>query len=939
MRTKFYSILTALTMLIPAFGITVKADDAAPAASSGYYKFHEDFSEYDSTNAWTGTDTSSGWAVGELVNGEPKVIAERADGTKWVCSTLYTGGPEDRRNARVWINESSDTLNMCGWGDWTAMLKLDIADEFEIGEVQRIKFTTQRGQRHQGIAMFMNETSNSYIYFGQSNGEYAGHSNGVKNVPFVRMFMGGSSVALYTDETNAGGFTENDKTLNWDIEIEGTFLRWTATSGNGKKWSGSADIDESYAKDYEYLASFVVMGDPPAAVLNEFTYETGNYYSPEMGEPNEVLYRDVYADAEDVTAEYGLAEGDTHKIYKFKDASVIRRMVCADRFSEVELSEDGVDFDTFDLSATPNQVNTATSKAYRYLRLPKAVSKNFKLFTQVNNGDTLTLRKGKTTDISLYRAGRKMASADWQSSDSNYLEAAASGTLTGKKEGEAQVSLVGEKEEYVINVNIEGPLSDALKAQEEGDNAPMQAYLATQQAILDTLNTAVAAGDIAAVQTFFGTTGANTLNDMDLIDAKPYTELKFRDPMKFRAFASRMLTYTERFNCSGGLDSIKQIGNKFLKELYVGNVEGLSDKDAVISALEGNNDILELNLSDKYYKDRKSDIAENFVNASFTNYADLNNRVSEATVIANIKNTISASFVNELLKDYADTIGYNKTRYNAITNKTAFGNALIAKKATMTNAEAVKNFVNTYTETPAPTTKPSGGGVGGGISGGHKTQYVDTKGDDSKDTKPEEKPATEAVQIFSDIPTNHWCYEAIRYLKAKNSVSGYDDGSFRPDNSVTRAEFIKMLVGVFAPDTEIPEDFATKFTDLSSEAWYYDALAKAEVLGILQGTDGLCNPEGNITRQEMAVITYRMIEKTGKTINRENTIEKFDDESEIAPWADSIVLKMQAGGIINGTDGKFMPNGTATRTMAAQVLYKAVSSFEKPAQTDEGKTE
>jgi len=929
MKTKLYSILTALTMLMPTFAVTAKADEPSQVQnSSEYYRFYEDFSEYDETNS------VASWPVGELENGEPKVVAERADGTKWVCSTTWPGGPSDRRNATVKINTANDTMTLIGWGDWTAMVFLDNADEFEIGEIQKIRFKTQRGQRYHGMVFFMNQTRKSYIYFGQSDTE-GGGVGGVRYIPYVEVYSGGSLMERHYDASNSAGFVGNDQELNWDIEIDGTYMRWTATSGQGKTWSGSTHLDEEVAEElfsnYEYLAGFADMGDSPAATLYNFEYETGRYYSPEMGEPREVLYKDLFAGAEDVTAEFGLDENDTHKIYKFAEAAPIRRMICAEGLSDVELSADGVAFDTFDFSGAAtnrNQLNTRTQTEYQYLKVPHTPVGNFKLFTEIKSGDTLTLRKGGTGEMALYRNGSRVASAPFSSSDSNYAAVTVRGVISCLKEGTVQISLDGEKEEYVININIEGPLSDALKALESGDDTLMRAYVATQQVILNDLNTAISENNLTAVQNFFGT----TINDIDLIDSKPFIGLKMTQPIKFREFASRMLTYTDGFQCAESPDEIEEIEKEFLRELAVGNIEGLANTDAVISAIEGNKDILELELSDKYYKERKRDIAGDFVNTSFANHDDLIRRVSESTVIANLKYTISADFVNNLLKDFQNTIGYNTTHYNSISDKTAFANALIARKGIIQNVEAIKTFVDTYTAAPVPTPNPgyTPGGGGGGSS--QRTEYVDTKGNGEADEKTEKEPAVDNAQIFSDIPTDHWCYEAIRYLKAKNSISGYDDGSFKPNNSVTRAEFIKMLVGIFAGNTELTEDFVSQFTDLNGTEWYYDSMAKAEQMGILQGTDGACNPGESITRQEIAVITYRMIETLGKTINRESTIEKFADEEEIAPWADTIVLKMQAAGIINGTDGKFMPNDTATRTMAAQILYKAVLSFENPAE-------
>lgn len=929
MKTKLYSVLTALTMLMPTFAATARADETQQQeSSSGYYSIEEDFTEYDESNS------VAQWAIGEPdENGNGKVVATRSDGAKWTCCIKWPTWGQAKQSSTVKIDTANDVMQYKGWGGWEASVFFDTADEFELGDVHKISFTTSWGQRFWGMDFFMNETKKTCLRFGQMGNEGSGMS-GTMNVPYVQIKSNDSNLQTFYDEKNTAGFNINDKEATWDIEISGTYLKWTVTSGQGRVWSGSTNLDEEYAEDlfgnYEHLAG-VFSGCDHFATLKHFKYETGSYYTPEMGEPSEVIYKDVFAEAEDVTDEYGLADDDTHKIYKFKEAVPIRRLVSMDKFSEVGLSTDGVTFDNYDCTAK-QLVNTKSSAEYQYVKLPNAPAKSFMLFKQINNGDTITARKGEATAIYVYRNGTAQQGLPFEISDSNYATIDGRGGIKLKKEGEVTVSLEGEADDYEITIKIEGPLSDALEA--EGDTAPIIAYVATQQEILNNLNTAIANNDKTAVQNFFGTVSDNsvTLNDMDLIDAQPFMDLKFDAPLKFGAFADRILTYKDGFKCSGTMESIEAVEETFIKELKVGNIEGLATAEAVAQALDTNNDILKLDLSDKYYKARESAIAGEFVNATFENYGDLEERLADVTVIINYKNTISADFVNGLLKDFKTAIGYNEAHYNAITDKATFANALIARKNNITDVDGIKSFMDSYTPTPVATQKPVTIGGGGGSTGSHKTEYVDTSVTGKDNEKTEKDPAVDNAQLFTDLPTDHWCYEAVRYLKAKNSISGYDDGSFKPNNSVTRAEFIKMLVGMFASDTELTEDFVSQFEDLNGDEWYYESLAKAEQIGILQGADGKCNPGGNITRQEIAVITYRMIEQLGKTINRDSTIEKFADENEIAEWASAIVLKMQAAGIINGTDGKFMPNGEATRTMAAQILYKAVSSFEDTAE-------
>ncbi|HHV99353.1 MAG TPA: S-layer homology domain-containing protein [Clostridiaceae bacterium] len=196
-----------------------------------------------------------------------------------------------------------------------------------------------------------------------------------------------------------------------------------------------------------------------------------------------------------------------------------------------------------------------------------------------------------------------------------------------------------------------------------------------------------------------------------------------------------------------------------------------------------------------------------------------------------------------------------------------------------------------------------------------------------KETKEEseEKPTTEdsgeTKVTFSDISNVKWAKETIEYLAARGIISGPGDGTFRPSDKVTRAEFIKMLM--IALELEDEEAECT-FSDVKAGAWYYKPIAAAEKLGIVKGKgDGTFGVNDEILRQDMAVMIYRTAQLLGIDLGDDVNVEPFTDEAEISGYAKEAVTAIQKAGIINGIgDGRFAPKNNATRAEAAVIIYR-----------------
>lgn len=203
----------------------------------------------------------------------------------------------------------------------------------------------------------------------------------------------------------------------------------------------------------------------------------------------------------------------------------------------------------------------------------------------------------------------------------------------------------------------------------------------------------------------------------------------------------------------------------------------------------------------------------------------------------------------------------------------------------------------------------SGGGGGGGTPSG-KVNRVSSAG--SAASAPDSKPS------FNDLDGAPWARTAIEALAEKKIISGRGNGSFAPNEPVTRAEFVKMIVTALNLTDETAE---AEFDDVPKSAWYYRVVASAKKSGIVSGmSDNLFGAEEQIIRQDMAVIILRAAKLAGIDTSAESAA--FTDSESISDYAAQAVGKLAAAGIISGMDdGTFSPRTNVTRAQAAQVIY------------------
>jgi len=172
------------------------------------------------------------------------------------------------------------------------------------------------------------------------------------------------------------------------------------------------------------------------------------------------------------------------------------------------------------------------------------------------------------------------------------------------------------------------------------------------------------------------------------------------------------------------------------------------------------------------------------------------------------------------------------------------------------------------------------------------------------------------VPQFHDLPQSHWSYENVMELCKKNVIAGYEDGSFRPDNPVTRAEYVKLIVTAFGHITAS----GASFSDVDETDWYYPYISAACNAGIVLGNpDGSFCPDDRISRQDAAVMLYRAL---GRNVEYNSGLSlSFADSQLIADYCLEAVSALSSRGIINGDDtGAFRPLGQTKRSEAAKMI-------------------
>lgn len=254
------------------------------------------------------------------------------------------------------------------------------------------------------------------------------------------------------------------------------------------------------------------------------------------------------------------------------------------------------------------------------------------------------------------------------------------------------------------------------------------------------------------------------------------------------------------------------------------------------------------------------------------------------------------------------TTGVDASLYFAEKDKSAINKYIY--NSSFANAEELSACIKRYK--PQNPGGQGGGGQGTGSASGGGGGIV------AANPKIEEAVPNTEKQIFADIDSSHWAYESVKYLYSENIISGKGNNLFCPNDTLTRAELVKILCmanGVNAVYTDLG------FEDVNENDWYAPYVAAAYKNGWVNGkSEKEFAPNEKVTRQDICAIIYR----TGNFAKGEDA--KFKDFDQISEYAKAPVSALYNAGIISGfEDNTVKPFETCTRAQAASMIYRYIN--------------
>jgi parallel beta-helix repeat protein len=182
-------------------------------------------------------------------------------------------------------------------------------------------------------------------------------------------------------------------------------------------------------------------------------------------------------------------------------------------------------------------------------------------------------------------------------------------------------------------------------------------------------------------------------------------------------------------------------------------------------------------------------------------------------------------------------------------------------------------------------------------------------------------PLSGGAVAFKDVPTGYWAKTYIEALASKNIIAGFPDGSFRPDEPVTRAQFAAIVSKAFQPQTKRQ---STQFPDVPSNFWAYQVIQSAYQSGFVSGyPDHTFRPQEQIPRVQALV---SLANGLGLSADNQNIISFYTDASQIPQYATGSIAAATAKQLVVNypTVKQLNPNRQATRADVAAFVYQAM---------------
>jgi hypothetical protein len=185
-------------------------------------------------------------------------------------------------------------------------------------------------------------------------------------------------------------------------------------------------------------------------------------------------------------------------------------------------------------------------------------------------------------------------------------------------------------------------------------------------------------------------------------------------------------------------------------------------------------------------------------------------------------------------------------------------------------------------------------------------------------------PPTAAAVEFPDVPADYWARPFIDDLSRRGIITGLEDGTYRPEQPVTRAQFAALIQSILPPDQS---QAAIAFNDVNADYWATPAINAAVQAGFLRGyPDGSFQPDQPVSRVQVLASLVNGLQLSPAATT--NIVNQFADADQIPNWANPVVATAtEEGLVVNYPDvDQLSPNQPATRAEIAAIVYQALEA-------------
>lgn len=385
--------------------------------------------------------------------------------------------------------------------------------------------------------------------------------------------------------------------------------------------------------------------------------------------------------------------------------------------------------------------------------------------------------------------------------------------------------------------------------------------------------------------------------------------------------------------------------NKLLEqgeEITLDNAESVFAKATVLSLAEGtamswsdvvnNNKYINLSAEIIACYENLNDSGRQYLDnglkgISVSNVEDLQKEITKAMIAAEVYgnkasgNGVLYSVISEH-RVFLESNGLDYSQYSS-SKKDMVASELFSSGYTSFDKmiSDINSLSREYKQSEGSSGNSSGGSFGGSSNKNNSTGGGLPVAGNAAGVKAPEKAE------FIDLEGYEWAKESIEYLFERSILKGKENGIFAPADYVTREEFVRMISVAFSLEEG---NNVIYFEDIDASRWSYADIQKAAFAGLVYGYDNKFNPSGNITREDMASILMRAVDKKKFYLKAENTDLPFADAGEVSEYARESVALLFHNGVINGKDNNmFCPKAPSTRAEAAKMLHGVLALMDK----------